>query len=397
MYGCIGDGVPEKSYITNNTIKQKESVTEGYAIALSGIQNFDISSNTITPYYGRGILIDATSGCSNGGKGTRNISISNNNITNINEFRNAEYGENSLETVGIRIRNWGGADKRAHYKLRIFDNTISGFTDSNRVHAVYGINVTVSSDIDDIEIYENTISTIGEGKDRRASAIALQNVILNGENSLLIHGNSLKSNLEILRLGGNDGKSAVGFSFYDNTIGTPTGFKPAEFPFRAGFWNGSVGQAFISNNTFSSNELNPTQVNNWRGDLGSTGLKQLFMNGHMLHISVLDNRTDKATPLSLSLVIYDPFKNKITDNTLNKDYILTMFLPISIFESTNTMYTSSAYSMPSQFNLTASTPNHDEVNFTLTNEKNLTITVNNSTIDINSGAENTSNPVHTKK
>jgi hypothetical protein len=78
-------------------------------MSFSGPKNINVHNNTINPggQGGRGILIDAV-GCSDPQIEGVSGSIHDNTISNIYEDANFEYGADSLESVGIRIRNWGG-------------------------------------------------------------------------------------------------------------------------------------------------------------------------------------------------------------------------------------------------------------------------------------------------
>jgi len=382
MYSCFSEKhTKEIDYITNNIIKQKEVVTEGYAIAISGVKDMEISGNTITPYQGRGVLIDAASGCNTPlRKGTENINIFNNNISNINEVRNFEYDENGLETAGFRIRNWG-AENQYHRNLKIHDNLISGFTDSTHVHAVYGINTTVKADQDNIEIYDNSITTTAIGTDKRATALAFQGTDLNGTNALLFHDNTLTSNREFLRFGGNDGENARGFSIYNNHLEFPDDIPVAAPHFIGGFWIGEVEEVFVSGNTYTSTILNPQDVANWSMDAGSSGIKTIALGGTKVQISTIDERTDKTSPLNLVLTLEDSAEGKLLQNNINNDHTTVLFKPQSVIKGT-TSYTES----PSEnCTLKASTSNLTEKSYSLTNEKWLTIIVTDDSITIRNG------------
>ena len=91
--------------ITNNTISQRAIVTDGYAIALNGVNNFTIADNTITPVQGRGIILDAWNSAV-----TQNGDIYGNYVS-VFEAPNLEYG-NALDVTALRIRNWTGAKER---------------------------------------------------------------------------------------------------------------------------------------------------------------------------------------------------------------------------------------------------------------------------------------------
>ncbi|NTV50322.1 MAG: right-handed parallel beta-helix repeat-containing protein [Geobacteraceae bacterium] len=236
-YSCYAGNESVTSLISGNSISQNETVTEGYAIGISGVLNTTIDNNNITPIKGRGILVDAASGCNSPTpeKGTKNVTISNNNILGLYETRNAEYDEAGLEVVGIRIRNWGSSIGR-HENLIVKNNTITASTDVKGAHRAYGININASSATDNIAIHDNkiTVSASGTGKD--ANALSLQTVDMTTGGTLDIHHNTFTSSHQAVRFGGNDGSSVKGVTLRSNTLvqtGTPT-VAPIEY----GYWIG---------------------------------------------------------------------------------------------------------------------------------------------------------------
>lgn len=141
--------------IHDNILRQKEQVTEGYAIAVTNVKNMDISYNTIQPYRGRGIISDTS-----GTAWVDGLEIHHNTITDLYEAGLFEYTVYGLEPVGIRLRNWGDDPLK---NVSIHDNLIEGSTDSNGAHGIFGININSYHPNDDISIYNNTINIDATG------------------------------------------------------------------------------------------------------------------------------------------------------------------------------------------------------------------------------------------
>ncbi len=313
IYACIIDGTSSYRF-TDNTIRQKETVTEGYAIGISGVENFEIAGNTIEPFQGRGILVDAATGCSTGSKGTVNGVIRDNQILNLYEVRNPEYDFNALEAVGIRIRNWGAANQN-HKNLKIYGNRITGTTDSSGVHQVYGINATVNAPEDSIEIYNNEISVRAEGAGRSAAAIAIQNTKVTGQNHLVIRNNILESNVTLLKFGGNDGENSQGVVFEGNTFRRIPGLPVIAKPFLYGYWIGKQFDNMLAGNTFADSTLDPSLAENYQFD--GTGEKILTVGRHRMEVVV---NGDVGSPLAgVPVVLKDGSGNtllqRLTDST----------------------------------------------------------------------------------
>lgn len=218
-YADLMDTDTHTTLIHHNLIRQKEQVTEGYAMVLSGIGSATIYNNTIDPYRGRGILLDAVTGRTGKLWGTRNVTIRDNVIQNIHEFRTPEYDVASLEAAGIRIRDWGGID-RGHVNLKIYGNNISGFVDSIGTHRTYGINITSQSAVTSADIYNNVINISLNSQltsDWQASAMVLQGADMSLGGSIDIHNNELTGS-HTVRFGGNDGSSVKNIELHENII-----------------------------------------------------------------------------------------------------------------------------------------------------------------------------------
>jgi hypothetical protein len=207
--------------IHHNNIQHKEQVTEGYAIALSGVINTSVYFNTINPDAtrgGRGILLDAVANNSPRLDGTCNVSIYGNDITT-HEKRTSEYTENGLETAGIRIRNWGDDDPvEQHKNLKIYNNKISAVSDENGVHAAYGININAIAATDSIEIYDNSITVSVSGTGYWGSGISMQGFGHSSASRHNIYNNTIISTHYAIGFDGNDGSNSTNIAFYSNSF-----------------------------------------------------------------------------------------------------------------------------------------------------------------------------------
>jgi hypothetical protein len=202
-------------------------VTEPYAMAFSGAKNLNIHDNTIDPggKVGRGILVDAV-GCVDPQIEGATGSIYNNRFLNIWEDENFEYDATGLESVGIRIRNWGG-DYEGH-KLDIYGNTFTYTNTSSGSHATYGININASSPYDELKIYNNTFSVNAHATAGTwAAAIALQGFGDIATTRHIIRNNVISSNSYGIGFDGNDGANSTNISIYSNQISA--GVSPIRF------------------------------------------------------------------------------------------------------------------------------------------------------------------------
>ena len=283
VYGCYQEGVPSSTHISGNTIKQKETVTEGYGIAVSGLMNWEISGNTIEPFKGRGVLVDAASGCSSGKAGTLRGTIRDNRIIGLYETGNFEYAKNELESAGIRLRNWG-EENQSHRDLQILNNTISGWTDGEGVQKVYGINVTANAPHDSIRIMKNDVTVKSLAPGSKATCLIFQNTKVDGRNYVYVAENVLKSNSEILRFGGNDGAETQGIILEGNSLIRLNDPPAIGKPFHYGYWEGRGINNILAKNTFHPVEADPSVIKNFSFE--GTGIKHLMLGRHRIEVSV---------------------------------------------------------------------------------------------------------------
>lgn len=203
--------------VKNSTFKNKGVVTEPYAMTFSGAKGLDIHDNIINPNgnTGRGILIDSV-GCIDPQIEGANGNIYNNQFLNIFEDRNIEYDVNSLESVGIRIRNWGG-DYEGH-KLNIYGNTFNYTNKATGTHATYGINANANSAYDDIKIYNNTFNVNAYDSSQWAAGIALQHFGDAAATKHQIYNNTITGNSYGIGADGNDGTGLINTEIKYNDI-----------------------------------------------------------------------------------------------------------------------------------------------------------------------------------
>lgn len=224
--------------IEHNTIKNFSKVTNGYAIALSGVRNFTIRNNQILPILGRGILLDTTSGT--GDPSNANGEIAGNTIE-VKEKRNHEFGEGGLQAAGIRIRDYPPSFNQAD----IHNNTIRAFTGPGYVHQANGITGTIRADQSNITIENNDIKTWTTDPGMMSYALLFEDTLANSK--VVVRNNTLASNAVVVRLGDEDGFSTSGIDFVSNTFakGTEAG-GPAFHTMVYGYWTGTqTGNDFL--------------------------------------------------------------------------------------------------------------------------------------------------------
>ncbi len=324
--------------ITGNTIRQREVVTEGYGIILGGaFAKFEIRGNTIQPYQGRGILLDGL----NYGP-LRNGVVRDNQILGIAETRNAEYGENSMEATGIRIRNWGGSAP-VHDNIEIFGNTITGMTDASHVHAVYGININASARGDNIFIHDNTIRVTATGKGRNAAAIAFQSTVMDNGGILEVHHNLLSSNDAFLKFGGNDGKEARGIVAYANTFTRPQSIASVGRGIAYGFWNGAANDNILARNS-GIDESDPTNYS-----FEGSAKKSIIAGKNRIEVYVVQG----GVPVDGAVVrLKDPNDNiTLFEKTTGADGKVVLYTPIAYLSGTAGTPSTRTYPQGSSFPL----------------------------------------------
>jgi hypothetical protein len=216
--GIVIMGGPYSSVIVQgNTIGQNSSWTDGYGIELSsGAQNFVIANNTITPVYGRGIMIDALNG------GTIQNGVINNNYVEVQEKPDLEYGQTGLEVTALRIRTLDSPSVIRN--LKISNNTFYAHTDVGLDHAALGCRITLINDKGqmnnaNIQVVGNLFKAIVRSSDpivNSARALTLSRV--DAGTGLTFTGNTFESNSTSLNFGDSDGINESDVSFISNTI-----------------------------------------------------------------------------------------------------------------------------------------------------------------------------------
>lgn len=234
------DGGEGSVLIENNTIANYEKVTDGYAIALSGVRHFKIHNNQIKPLLGRGILLDTTTG--NGPPTNLDGEIWGNTIE-VKEKRNHEFGEDGLQAAGIRIRDYSSGYNQA----TIHDNAITAWTAAGYVNEAAGIVGTVRTAGSNLDIYNNTVRAYTSDAGKRAYAVLMEET---GGNSVAVafRANTLISNDSAVRLGDYDqsgGTANVQLTGNAFQKGTEPG-GPAFHTLTMGYWTWAVtGHDFL--------------------------------------------------------------------------------------------------------------------------------------------------------
>jgi len=231
QYGVIGNkcfstgGDSSSIEIKNSTFRNKGIVTEPYAISFSGTKNVSVHDNIIDPglNIGRGILVDAV-GCNDINESVTGA-IYGNQFLNIYEEANYEYPASGMESVGIRIRNWGGLQEG--HTLDIYGNSFSYTNKANGTHATYGVNITASSAIDALNIHNNTFDVNAYDSSQWAAGVVFQTAGNISASRLMVTNNTITSNSYGIGLDSNDGVNAKNISINSNII--TAGVAPIRF------------------------------------------------------------------------------------------------------------------------------------------------------------------------
>ena len=192
-----------KIEIVKNIIKQRAIVTNGYGISLTGVHDFVITHNQISPVNGRGIMLDGW-----GKVPTDNGDIAHNEIS-VYEKPNLEYGA-SLAVTALRIRNWKG--QSYHRRLHIHDNVFAARTDEKGVQCAIGMRITQQSSAaagDPHNVIENNrFTALAATLDPKYSAWAVSISGIESGAGFEISRNVMESNDTSLVFGDNDSYEA---------------------------------------------------------------------------------------------------------------------------------------------------------------------------------------------
>lgn len=177
--------------IRNNEFRANAVVTNSYAIVMSGIQNFEISGNTIQPQCGKGIDLDGYA------RGTLGNGEVHHNTVETQERANREY-PSSLESVALRLRNTVDA-MGPHRNLKIHHNTFAAHTSGGMVGQAYGVRISYTNKKSDMKeanivLSENTFKAIVTTKDLSYRAKAMVIDHMEPDVDLRIINNVLESN-----------------------------------------------------------------------------------------------------------------------------------------------------------------------------------------------------------
>lgn len=185
--------------IIYNTIQQNAFVSDGYAILINGLSDFEIGHNTIQPTLGRGILFDGFNQYV-----TDNGNI-HDNVVEAYEKPNLEYGPEGLEATALRLRNYGGR----HSNLTFQNNTFYARTDGVGVNEAIAARITFDSRNGQMAgannlFVNNTFRAVVDSTDpiRRAYAVSLAAV--SPGTGVVFQGNVFESNYATLAVGDKD-------------------------------------------------------------------------------------------------------------------------------------------------------------------------------------------------
>jgi hypothetical protein len=185
--------------IVDNVIKQRAIVTNGYGINLTGVHDFKVVGNKITPIKGRGIILDGW-----GKIPTANGDVAHNEVS-VYEEPNLEYGA-SLEVTALRIRNWNGGAYHRH--IHIHDNVFTARTDAKGVHGAIGMRIRQErnkANSDPCNVIENNhFKAIVATGDPRYSACGVSISHVDAGTGFDVSRNVMESNDTSLAFGDND-------------------------------------------------------------------------------------------------------------------------------------------------------------------------------------------------
>ncbi|RMG43948.1 MAG: right-handed parallel beta-helix repeat-containing protein [Acidobacteria bacterium] len=239
-YAESGSG--SRILIENNTIKNHEKVTNGYGIGMTGCRNFTIRNNVIAPVFGRGLLIDTA-----GTDGTNSDGEIYGNTISVKEKANHEFGPESLQVAGIRLRTY---PPKGNFRIHIHDNEITAYTDESLVSQANGITATLRSSGEDVVIENNVIRSQVVGAGRTGQALLFEETL--AVSNTVARNNVLEGNHTIVRFGDFDGKSTSGILLDGNTLRRGT---PARADFRSvriGYWNGTESGLELRDTSYES-------------------------------------------------------------------------------------------------------------------------------------------------
>jgi hypothetical protein len=200
--------------IRNNEFHQNAVTTNGYAILLAVVQNFEIAGNTVLTTNGKGFLLDGFSADLLGHGSIHD------NYVDVQESPNREYPR-GLDTVALRLRN-NLDDSGPQRDLSIQNNTFIARTGPGQFNEAQAVRISYANnngamDNAGILLQDNLIKAIVSTPDTsyRAKALVLDRID-DGIN-LQISGNVLESNDVSLAVA-DTGGDVTGVDLINNTL-----------------------------------------------------------------------------------------------------------------------------------------------------------------------------------
>lgn len=182
--------------IIDNDISQRAIVSNGYGIAIRGVNNARVMLNRIQTDNGRGIMLEA-----GGVPISLDIEIANNQI-DVCEGPNLEYGPKSMEVLALRIRNY----EQTLADVDIHHNTFVARTMAGKLNVAIGLRIMHENSDGQLDgannlIEHNTFRAIVETDDPAYGAWAVSLSGVEAGTGLVFRRNSLESNDIALRIG----------------------------------------------------------------------------------------------------------------------------------------------------------------------------------------------------
>ena len=247
LVGCLQKGIglsgSGPSIIDNNKISQNTMVADSAAIMLAGVQNFQVTNNTITPTSGEGIMIDGYDA-----QGSHQGVIQNNTVQT-HEIPNREVGMRT-QARALRLRNdvdSEGPHTNIDISGNMFQTTVGpGMSSIGCAVWISYANNNGAMNNANVNLHNNTIRAIVTSSDSSYSAAAL---LIDGMGAGIYPGiknNILESNDTSLAIGGINDENNSDIDFLCNTfIKSSSGAARTYRGITGGYWHSNVSNVRI--------------------------------------------------------------------------------------------------------------------------------------------------------
>jgi len=216
----LSSGYETAAAIVGNTITLDSRWTDGYAIGLQMVRNFEVANNTVRPRSGRGIMLQAT----NATDRPMSDGTIRDNTFEVQEQGNVnmEFGPAGLEATAFRFRNYSGTIKNIH----VYNNVFSARTGVGQDWAAIGARFSVFNDKGQMNgcnfVFEgNTCKAVVAETDpglRYQDAYALDLARFDAGTGMVFRGNTMESNDISMNFGSNDGINESDITFTGDTL-----------------------------------------------------------------------------------------------------------------------------------------------------------------------------------